>query len=268
MSTSQTEHSSPEGSGGSYDALIWLVLAALLGLFAWYKGAPLDAVGRRDTPAKPVAAAPHGPPATPEKGASGRQPRPASVPRNAGAEKDAMERQITEAKQRIAQLEQALAAERVQHEAARKTGHQAEARVLAAQRRLWIKLGALGARETEKGIVFSLGGAALPFPAGEARLPAAASPTLDRLAELLIQYPRLSVRVVGHTDSVGAEGANLALSQGRADAVKRALVTRGVPADRINAIGKGEAEPIADNASEAGRKQNRRIEIYLLEEPR
>ena len=74
----------------------------------------------------------------------------------------------------------------------------------------------------------------------------------------------LSARVEGHSDSAGRDEANLALSQSRADAVKGGLVARGVGAQRIQAVGYGEARPIADNGTRAGRDRNRRIEVYLI----
>ena len=68
------------------------------------------------------------------------------------------------------------------------------------------------------------------------------------------------VTVEGHTDSQGSDAYNQKLSQSRADSVKTALITKyGIGADRVNAIGYGEAQPIADNMTAAGREQNRRV---------
>jgi outer membrane protein OmpA-like peptidoglycan-associated protein len=69
--------------------------------------------------------------------------------------------------------------------------------------------------------------------------------------------------VEGHTDAVGNRDNNLALSQARANAVRDALIARGLAAERIDAFGFGESRPIADNVSEAGRSKNRRIVIRV-----
>lgn len=69
---------------------------------------------------------------------------------------------------------------------------------------------------------------------------------------------------VGHTDSVGAEGYNQKLSIRRSEAVKAYLVSKGIPKDRVYTEGKGELQPVADNKTAAGRKQNRRVEIEVV----
>jgi OOP family OmpA-OmpF porin len=71
------------------------------------------------------------------------------------------------------------------------------------------------------------------------------------------------VEISGHTDSVGSDEANQALSLRRAQAVKNWLVQRGVRSDRMMTVGKGEKEPIADNGTAEGRTENRRIEFYV-----
>jgi len=80
------------------------------------------------------------------------------------------------------------------------------------------------------------------------------------LATFMNQYADTVVTVEGHTDSQGSDAYNQKLSQSRADSVKAALITKyGIGADRVNAIGYGEAKPIADNMNAAGREQNRRV---------
>lgn len=87
-------------------------------------------------------------------------------------------------------------------------------------------------------------------------------PQLDALAERVKALSAIeSVNIVGHTDSVGAESYNQALSERRAEAVKQFLIGRGIDAGIIRATGKGESEPVADNGTEDGRGQNRRVEI-------
>lgn len=86
---------------------------------------------------------------------------------------------------------------------------------------------------------------------------------LDRVAETLLRHPDSEVVVRGHTDSRGSETHNLLLSENRAAAVRTYLIARGVPGYRITAMGFGEAMPIARNRTEAGRQQNRRVEIEI-----
>lgn len=86
---------------------------------------------------------------------------------------------------------------------------------------------------------------------------------LDQMAAVLKAQPTLKVFVVGHTDNVGALDANLALSQGRAQAVVTALTQRGIAAARLQARGVANLAPVASNASEDGRAKNRRVEMVL-----
>lgn len=87
------------------------------------------------------------------------------------------------------------------------------------------------------------------------------SPHLDALYDGLVQSPAAAITVIGHTSSEGSEDYNQDLSERRAAAVTEALVSRGLDAGRLAAAGRGEAEPIADNATEAGRALNRRVEV-------
>lgn len=88
-------------------------------------------------------------------------------------------------------------------------------------------------------------------------------PTLQKLADVLAKYDRNRVTIVGHTDSTGSEVYNQGLSERRAEAVRRELSTLGVPASIIGATGRGESEPRATNATEAGRQLNRRVEVLV-----
>jgi outer membrane protein OmpA-like peptidoglycan-associated protein len=88
-------------------------------------------------------------------------------------------------------------------------------------------------------------------------------PALRAVSESLRQYPNSSVRVVGHTDNVGTATYNNQLSQERAMAVARELIAAGTPSGRITVSGRGFNEPIASNASVAGRAENRRVEIII-----
>ena len=86
---------------------------------------------------------------------------------------------------------------------------------------------------------------------------------LDSVAQTLTQHPELAANVVGHTDSTGNPNYNMTLSQKRAQSVASYLTDRGVARNRLSAEGRGQNQPVADNATEAGRAQNRRVEIYL-----
>ena len=87
-------------------------------------------------------------------------------------------------------------------------------------------------------------------------------------AKIEIQFaqgldPTMRVRIVGHTDSTGSDAINDPLSLDRAQSVRDYLVGRGVAASRIETLGRGKREPVADNASDSGRARNRRVEIFL-----
>ncbi len=87
---------------------------------------------------------------------------------------------------------------------------------------------------------------------------------LNKIAEIMNRYPQTQIVVVGHTDSVGSEQYNLDLSLRRANAVADYLIMRGVMSSRIGTEGHGEMEPVASNATVAGRAQNRRVEIFVV----
>ena len=84
---------------------------------------------------------------------------------------------------------------------------------------------------------------------------------LDQAAATLKEWGEVKVEVAGHTDSRGADGYNMKLSQRRAEAVRSYMIDKGVSADRLTAKGYGESRPVADNGTEDGRFQNRRVEL-------
>lgn len=90
-------------------------------------------------------------------------------------------------------------------------------------------------------------------------------PILNQFAQGLGQQPQMEVSIVGHTDSTGSDAINDPLSVNRAQSARDYLVSRGVSSSRIRIDGRGAREPIADNATEAGRARNRRIDIFLAE---
>jgi outer membrane protein OmpA-like peptidoglycan-associated protein len=86
---------------------------------------------------------------------------------------------------------------------------------------------------------------------------------LDRIANVMVEYPQTLIRVEGHTDGTGSEAYNDDLSERRARNVRNLLVQRGVDITRVEVIGYGESMPVANNQTEAGRQMNRRVEIKV-----
>lgn len=155
-------------------------------------------------------------------------------------------------------------AQRVAAEQAR--GDAAAAQVAAdsaqqANEALQQRLAELQAEVTDRGIVLTLGD--MLFTTGRADLKSGTTANLDRLAAFLGEYPDRMVSIEGHTDSVGSESLNQALSEHRAQAVRTYLMNKGVGAGRLTATGKGEGTPVTENDTAAGRQQNRRVEVII-----
>jgi outer membrane protein OmpA-like peptidoglycan-associated protein len=119
----------------------------------------------------------------------------------------------------------------------------------------------LKATATPRGLVLTLGD--VLFDTGKSQLNPGAARKLDQLAQFLADHPERRVQIDGFTDSVGTDSYNQDLSQRRADAVKSALVTRGIDPARIESQGYGKGFPVADNADAGGRQLNRRVEVVI-----
>jgi outer membrane protein OmpA-like peptidoglycan-associated protein len=104
----------------------------------------------------------------------------------------------------------------------------------------------------------------LLFPYDSDVLTAQARENLNTLASSLDKYPNTNIVVVGHTDAAGSDEYNLRLSERRANAAVNYLVSRGVSRARLSAAGRGESEPVAANETDAGRQQNRRVEVAIF----
>lgn len=155
----------------------------------------------------------------------------------------------------VAQQGAALQAEEERRRQAEAAQQQAE----AAQQQA---LAALGKREA-RGTVITLSGSVV-FPSGGSQLLPAARNKVAEVATALTQGNSSShVVVEGHTDSVGSAEKNEELSLARAGAVRDTLVSRGVDAERISIAGYGSQRPVADNGSQEGRANNRRVEIVV-----
>jgi len=103
------------------------------------------------------------------------------------------------------------------------------------------------------------------FPVGSAAIQPQLRGVLDSFAHSLQGDPRAEVTIIGHTDNTGNPAINNPLSLERAQSVRDYLSTRGVSASRIQTAGRGDREPVASNATETGRAQNRRVEIFIRE---
>jgi len=103
------------------------------------------------------------------------------------------------------------------------------------------------------------------FDTGSAGIKPQLRSVLDPFAASLRDDPTARINIIGHTDNTGGPAINGPLSIARAQSVRDYLVDRGVAASRVETAGRGEREPVADNATEAGRARNRRVEIFLRE---
>lgn len=125
------------------------------------------------------------------------------------------------------------------------------------------QLADLQPRQTDRGLVFTLGEVLFPFDSAE--LQAGSQRSLDRLAQYLQAHPGHNVLIEGHTDSIGDTSYNQDLSERRAETVSQALRQRGVDPSRVRIAGLGENFPVADNSTQAGRSENRRVEVVVAQ---
>jgi OmpA-OmpF porin, OOP family len=183
--------------------------------------------------------------------------REIATKRRADAESQALARQrdklVLEARTR--QVDVA----RIEADQAQKREEEARARTAELEQ----QLAELEAKKTERGMVITLGDVLFDF--GRAELQTGAQNNLYRLVSFLRDNPDREVVIEGYTDSVGDEAYNLDLSQRRAHAVRAFLSQNGVDPARTAARGFGEARPVASNGTDAGRQQNRRVEIVILD---
>ena len=108
----------------------------------------------------------------------------------------------------------------------------------------------------------------ISFDTGRADISRAFAPVLERFAAGLRDNQNTTLRIVGHTDNTGSDAINNPLSVERAVSTRNYLTAHGVSGQRIQVDGQGSYQPIASNATPAGRAQNRRVEIFVGERPR
>ncbi len=167
----------------------------------------------------------------------------------------AAQSQATQLRENLAQTSAAL--EETRTELARREAADRE-RITTMQQEL-AKLAET--RNTERGFIVTLPG--LFFDSGKSALKPGARNTLAKIADQLRAGHDAQISIEGHTDSVGSEEYNQALSEKRAAAVRDYLVSRGIAGAKINIAGQGETAPVASNDTPAGRQQNRRVELVI-----
>ncbi len=102
------------------------------------------------------------------------------------------------------------------------------------------------------------------FETAKANLTANSYPALNDFVGALKDIPTMIIEIAGHTDNIGSDETNLTLSQERANAVMKYIISKGIASNRITAKGYGATQPIASNDNEEGRKQNRRTEVRII----
>ena len=136
--------------------------------------------------------------------------------------------------------------------------------VLAQKLQIEKELAELQAKQTDRGAVITLGN--ILFEVNKSALLPGGFLAIDKLSDFLKKYPSRNLSIEGHTDSRGSDMYNLGLSQKRANSVFSALMQRGIESRRMTIEGHGEQYPVASNDTEAGRQQNRRVEVIILNE--
>lgn len=184
------------------------------------------------------------------------------------AQRDAQSRQQQEAAQRAqaeaaaaeaqARAQQAQLAQQQAEQNAQQANQQAE----QARERLRTQLNAvLQTQETARGLIMNLSDVLFDF--NKYSLKPVAREKLAKISGILLAYPDLKVQVEGYTDNIGSDDYNQNLSEKRADSVRDYLVSQSVQETNITAEGYGKSNPIADNSTDRGRAQNRRVELVV-----
>jgi outer membrane protein OmpA-like peptidoglycan-associated protein len=151
--------------------------------------------------------------------------------------------------------------QQMQVDAANAKVAESDAQATQTQQQNTALLAALDAKQTDRGMVLTLG--SVLFESNDADLNASGERSLDKLAQFLHDNPKRNVRVEGYTDSTGDASYNQDLSKRRADAVSSALADDGVDSQRTESKGFGEEFAVASNRTASGRQQNRRVEIVI-----
>jgi len=166
------------------------------------------------------------------------------------------------AQQAAAKAAAEQAALRAKEQAAKDEAARAQAATAALRAQLLQQLNeVLQTTDTPRGLVVNM--ADVLFETGKYALSQDAQLKLAKLSGIIQAHPGLNLAIEGHTDTTGSADFNMKLSQQRADTVREFLISQGLSPDTITAKGMGEDNPVADNSTAAGRKQNRRVEIIV-----
>jgi OOP family OmpA-OmpF porin len=122
--------------------------------------------------------------------------------------------------------------------------------------------------EIQKNVIRLKRGTRIKFATSSAALEPESNAILDEVASVMTQNARIRVRVEGHTDNTGVAAKNKELSTARASSVKDYLASKGIAADRLESTGCGQDVPVADNATDDGKADNRRVEFVILRKRR
>ncbi|WP_081679184.1 OmpA family protein [Methylobacter luteus] len=158
-------------------------------------------------------------------------------------------------------IAEANAQEKISHDEFERLSDKSKQMQLDARKK---ELEELRARQTDRGMMVTMGD--VLFQTGRADLKPGALQNLYRLASFLKENPKRNIMVEGHTDSVGSSQSNQLLSERRAHSVANFLISNGVDSSRVTDVGYGEEYPVDTNSTAAGRANNRRVEVTILNE--
>ena len=181
-----------------------------------------------------------------------------------GADREEVEHQAYLAAQKVAIAREKAKLEQAEQVIETAAVERTETLLEARTRELELLKQELAGRETERGLILTLGD--IFFDTGQAQLKPGAMLSIQRLATYLQANPERRIAVEGFTDSRGSEDYNLNLSGARAEAVRTALINVGIEPHRIQTTAYGEAFPVADNSTAPGQQLNRRVEIVISDE--
>lgn len=177
------------------------------------------------------------------------------------ADKETVDQLAYLTKRRIELAEQTIALRAAEQDLGKASAQRAEARLEAREAQIRKLQEDMQAKQTERGTLVTFGDVLFDF--NKAELKSSALPNITQLARFLQENPERQVIVEGYTDSVGSASYNQGLSERRAESVRRALIRAGVEPTRIVAQGYGKEYPVADNSTDSGRAQNRRVEVTI-----